>query len=190
MITLHLPNCLQSFPEEAAIVGRIVIQYGEIEWMLCRVVGGLIGDFEAAMKSMYRVRGELSRLEIADALVTNRRMTESFALVYENTLEGVETCRVIRNSYAHAHWLSSHEEKFGFYDLERLAKRRDTVTLSELRISVLSKELLIRQEVFFSEVLHNLIHMFYEVDFERNDRPYEARYLRLQTPPRATWAER
>ena len=54
------------------MIGRLVLKYGELEWMLARVAACVNGDLDIVLKAMYRTRGELARLNIAEAFVGRR----------------------------------------------------------------------------------------------------------------------
>lgn len=146
------------------MIGQLVLKYGELEWMLARVAACVAGDLDTVLKAMYRTRGELARLDIAEAFVGRRIEDPHLAMIFDQTFAAIEACRQIRNSYAHAHWMSGYEKQLGFYDLERLAKSKGAVDLQTMRQSTLSMDVLRDQERFFAEVLHNLVHLFYEFD--------------------------
>src|ERR1700716_2111028 len=57
------------FPKEMAVIGRILLDYGELELdlMNCIQVARKY-DMNSTLKAMFRIRGEMSRIQIADAL--------------------------------------------------------------------------------------------------------------------------
>ena len=60
-------------PEEAAIIGRLLVAFGEIEVTLAVVVGNVaLRHLEQGLRTVYKVRGASSRLEMADALLRPR----------------------------------------------------------------------------------------------------------------------
>jgi len=59
------------YPEEAAIIGRLLAGYGELEFDLCLCVGHARGDMDMAFKAMFRPRGETQRIDIADPIRHN-----------------------------------------------------------------------------------------------------------------------
>ncbi|MEG8021343.1 hypothetical protein [Sphingomonas aerolata] len=169
MITLHLPSCLDDHPREASLIGRLVLKYGELEWMLARVAACVNGDLDIVLKAMYRTRGELARLDIAEAFVGRRIKDAWISEIFSETFAAIDVCRKIRNSYAHAHWISGQEHQLGFYDLEHLAKSKTVVDLQSMRRSTFDIAVLSDQHRYFAEVLHNLVHVFY--DLERPGTP-------------------
>lgn len=164
MVSLHLPSCLNQNPKEQQVIGNLVIQYGELEYMLCRVVGLIIEDEDVAVKTMYRVRGETNRLDIARALVSSRIQSSSVKEPFLDTFSGMKVCMKIRNAYAHAHWISASGDEIGFYDLEGIAKSDRDLRFDKMKKSLLDMRILADQDRFFAEVLHNLIYMFYELN--------------------------
>jgi hypothetical protein len=186
MITLHLPSCLNLYEREANLIGDLVVRYGELEWMLCRVAALLLGDFDATFKAMYRVRGEQARLQIADGLASSHLYGSGIEEVWQETFRAVDICREIRNSYAHAHWFDQSAGELGFYHLEKLAKQTGAVALSTLARSKLTHAILADQTRFYAEVLNNLVHMFYLLDAsETRSTPDTYFIMPLRAPLRA-----
>jgi hypothetical protein len=56
------------FPNEAAMIGRLLAGYAELEIGLLHCVSVVREDFDAVLKSMFRTRGETRRIDVADAL--------------------------------------------------------------------------------------------------------------------------
>lgn len=136
--------------------------------MLCRVAACVSGDLDVVTKAMYRPRGETARLQIAEAFVGDRINEETLAQVFEDTYRAVGDCLKIRNSYAHAHWLSDSEGQFGFYDLEKIAKSEKPLDLTKMKKTFITEATISKQEIFFVEVLNNLIHLFYRLSGQSN----------------------
>lgn len=183
MITLHLPSCLNEHPREARLIGDLVLRYGELEWMLCRTVAALTGNLDATVKAMYRVRGELPRLKIADALAGSALADTDLAEVFRATFDAVDRCRAIRNSYAHAHWFDIHDGTVGFYDLEKVAKQQTALDLNTMRKWQLSFEVLADQGRYYAETLHNLVHLFYTFEARSQGRLAETNFIIPLRPP-------
>src|SRR5688500_6557574 len=62
----------QRYPKEAAIIGRLLAGYGDLEYELHLSLGAALGSDEAALRAMFRVRGEKQRIQIADALMREK----------------------------------------------------------------------------------------------------------------------
>ena len=155
-VILNLPSAFDRFRREGEIIGRLVIEYGELEWDLCLLVSTVIGDQDAAVKALYRVRGETSRIDIGDALVRNKLPTGVDAAIYSDTIAGMRKCLSIRNKYAHANWTNTTAPDLVFLDIERLAKSDDRIDLSNIRPSKLSLVILEDQQRYFTQVMQNL----------------------------------
>jgi hypothetical protein len=56
------------FQGEAAIIGRLLAGYAELEIDLLNCVSVVRQDFDATLKAMFRVRGETARINVGDAL--------------------------------------------------------------------------------------------------------------------------
>ena len=56
------------FHKEAAIIGRLLAGYAELEIDLMHCVSVVRDDLDLALKTMFRTRGELQRVTLADAL--------------------------------------------------------------------------------------------------------------------------
>ncbi len=64
-----------SFPEEKAIVGEMLMAYGEIEFALVRLIGTFFQeDNDTAARILFRVKGEGPRLDVADAILRPARL--------------------------------------------------------------------------------------------------------------------
>ncbi|XSC42452.1 hypothetical protein ACF1BQ_029070 [Bradyrhizobium sp. RDT10] len=58
-----------TFPNEMAVIGRLLLDYGELELDLMNCVQvARKYDMNSTLKAMFRIRGEMSRIQIADAL--------------------------------------------------------------------------------------------------------------------------
>jgi hypothetical protein len=52
--------------QEREIIGRLLVEYGEMELDLCNCVAMGIDDLDMALKAMFRARGETLRIDIAE----------------------------------------------------------------------------------------------------------------------------
>ena len=68
-VKLYMPSAFDHFRYEGNIIGRLVVEYGELEWSLCLIVNHVLDDFDLAVKTLYRTRGEGQRIDLADALI-------------------------------------------------------------------------------------------------------------------------
>jgi hypothetical protein len=133
-----------------AIVGRILVGYGELEFSLMHAVQmARKGDFDSTLKAMFRVRGEAQRIQIADALGRQSYNKLGLAQDFEEMMSAMDHCRAIRNQYAHAYW---HDYSgLCLVDLEGLAKQdEEVINLTATKFAFLDLALLEAQENYLS----------------------------------------
>src|SRR2546427_11701078 len=110
-----------AFPEECAIVGRLLAGYSVMEFGLMVCVNAAIEDFDAVFKTMFRTRGETQRIDIADAMSRHKFHTIQLGTQFEMAIGNMQRCLKIRNQFAHCHW-AEKPGRMGFVDMEELAK--------------------------------------------------------------------
>lgn len=115
-----------AFPNEAAIIGRILAGYTDLELDLLNCVKSATGDFDSVLKAMHRTRGETQRLEVADALGRQIYRGLTLGTEFEMALGAVKYCMRIRNLYAHSVWWTN-AQMLSFTNLEEIAKLNDAV---------------------------------------------------------------
>jgi hypothetical protein len=111
----------QRFPNEAAIIGRLLAGYAELEIALLHCVSMARGDFDATLKAMFRIRGETSRINVADAL--GRQLYHKLGLRtdFEIAVSAMRYCLKIRNQYAHCNWYDDNSGRLAFVNVEEIA---------------------------------------------------------------------
>jgi hypothetical protein len=111
------------FPKEAAIIGRLLAGYGEIDFTFALMVVKICGDEDTILRAIFRMRTEAGRISLADTLVAP--CLEPFADLfghYSHALGCVRFCLTLRNQYAHCHWNDHDEGGLFFTNLEEAAK--------------------------------------------------------------------
>lgn len=171
------------FPNEMAVVGRILVDYGEIEIDLLNCIQMARGrDMNSTMKTMFRVRGEMSRIQIADALgrvpYTSLGLGDEFAMI----IDAFHYCRRIRNKYAHAYWHDPVQGKrLCYVSLEDLAEEDDPVNdLGRLTFFFLDEPLLVKQEGYFDFVRGPLSYLNWEGQFR--SKLIKSNAIKMPTP--------
>jgi hypothetical protein len=110
-------------PAEAAIIGRIVVAFGELEYMTVLCAGKAFNNLTAILKSLYRVRSTSSRIEAADALMRRVYHEAGLGGAYGVAYGAVKYCLRIRNQYAHCNWADGPmEDGLYFLDLQESAE--------------------------------------------------------------------
>ena len=171
------------FPKEMAVIGRLLVDYGELELDLMNCVQVLRNyDLNSTLKSMFRVRGETNRIDIADALgrvpYTAVKMTTEF----DTVIAAMRQCLRIRNRYAHAFWHDPDQGKALCYvSLEELAKEADEVRdLTALTFYYIDEPLLLKQEAFFEYTRALINYVNHEGQFQTGK--FKQRIFPLPTP--------
>jgi len=94
-----------NFPQEREIVGRLLIAYGEIEFVLTGCINQALNITQsAAVRILFRVNGEAARIAVADALARPAFINIGLGGKWGNAIGAAKVCKNIRNQYAHCHW--------------------------------------------------------------------------------------
>ena len=135
-----------------AIIGRLLVEYGELEIGLMNCIQVARNyDLNTTLKTMFRVRGETNRLDIADALGRSSYDESGLSNEFKQMMDAIRYCLRIRNKYAHAYW---HDPDQGtelcYLSLEELAKEDFFVRdLTKLTFYYIDEPLLQQQETYF-----------------------------------------
>jgi hypothetical protein len=120
MTTLQ-PSFL-AFKAEASVIGRLLAGYGELEYALAYCLANTIGNLDAALRTLFVIRGEAARLDVANSLMHDDYHSRGMGPKYDSAISDIRHCRKIRNTFAHCHW-SSHDSAGLFYvNLEDAAR--------------------------------------------------------------------
>ena len=102
-------RAFEQAPAEAAMIGRILAGYGELEMEFSNCLAVTLGqhthDHRTAIRTLFRVRGKNSRILIGDAIMRARYIDVGLENAYNEMLGAIRYCKSIRNQYAHCHWL-------------------------------------------------------------------------------------
>jgi hypothetical protein len=154
------PYIVPAFADEINrgwLIGQMLIGYSEIEFELSMVVQGAYDhDGLMALRSMFRVRSESARVDVADALLQNRMVALGLSDEYEATLEAIQFCKRIRNTYSHSHW-SLDGEDLRYYNYEEAAKLREPKIKVDFKY--VDAKLLMRQLAYFNYTRYCLLHL-------------------------------
>jgi hypothetical protein len=124
-------------PEEAALIGRILVAFGEIEVTLAVVVGSVgLQNLELGLRSIYKVRGTASRLELADALLRPKCVQVGLEQEYLSNKAAIKCCQTIRNQFAHCIWADDLNAGLFFTDLQDAADRVDMLRFNWRHVDV------------------------------------------------------
>jgi hypothetical protein len=157
-----LPPFLK-FKGEAAIVGRLLAGYTNLEVGLMHCVSVVRDDFDTTLKTMFRVRSESQRIGLADALGRHHYNKLDLHADFAAAIGAMHHCRKIRNQYAHCVWWDDNSGELAFANLEDIAKKnellKDLGSLPRFHVDV---PLLQVQEAFFVYVDRLLLWINFE----------------------------
>ena len=161
-VKLYMPSAFDHFRYEGNIIGRLVVEYGELEWSLCLIVNHVLDDFDLAVKTLYRTRGEGQRIDLADALIRNR-IDPKPKQIYEETIARMRTCLKIRNQYAHSNWVHAGSNRLRYVDIEGLVESNRVVSSDDMILYQVDRNIIDDQARFFTEVAQNLAYLCMEI---------------------------
>lgn len=150
-------------PEVALPLAVLLTGYGELELGFALLVAAVMGDRDAAFKALFRVRGELSRLQIGDALVRHLFPSRELQEAYAYAFTGLDRCRVIRNRYAHSQWVEGGGGVVRFVALEDATKGTGPVDLGLAKPRLLTAEVLEEQVSYFAHIRNWVSYLTMEV---------------------------
>lgn len=161
-------RAFQKFPEEAKLIGCILGGYTDLEIDLMYCVNAARNDFDTLLKSMYRVRGESKRVDVADAFGRQAYIALGFGAQFEKAIGAMRYCIKIRNQYAHCVWWDDNTGQLAFAAIEDIAELNEPVeNFKEMQTRHTSVELLTAQFAYF-EYTSNF---FYGLLHEGNQKP-------------------
>jgi hypothetical protein len=148
---------LSDHPDEAKLVGEILIAYGELENSLIDLLNAVLDeDQDMVLRTLFRLRGEGQRLDVADAVARKWMTQQKLEGVYSRAIGAIRRCKNIRNQYAHCTWFPRDGRLF-FIDLEDAAKTADGPCV--LRPRRIDLPLLQKQREFFDNTEDLLIYV-------------------------------
>lgn len=116
------------FPEEAALIGRMLAGYADLEIDLMNCASAVRGDLDLALKTMFRGRGNSQRIDLASAIAQRPYEQLGLANQFSLAISSMRHCLRIRNLYAHCTWWNDNTDELAFANLEELAKLAAVVT--------------------------------------------------------------
>jgi len=114
---MPLSPAFDRHPIEGVSIGRMLLNYGEIELMIAMLLGNALGSQDTALRTMFRVVGESSRIATAGALMRDVFKEAGLGSEYADMYGAVRWCIRVRNQYAHCHW-GDHEQSPGIFFTE------------------------------------------------------------------------
>lgn len=133
-------------PEEAALVGRMLVMFGELEFLSCNTAAKASGRRDDTIRALYRLMATRSRIDAADAFLRPACMKHGIEAAYGEAHEALLSCLAIRNRYAHCGWAGHHSGGMFYCDLQRAAESHSDFSLDWRHVDV---ALLTAQQTYF-----------------------------------------
>jgi hypothetical protein len=189
MPPMRLNPAFRRHPDEAAIVGRLVVGFGEIELAVCRNAGNGLGNYEVVMRALYKQRATSGRVDTADALIESAYADAGLAVMYASTMDMVRYCLKVRNHYAHCNWADDPNGS-GLFFADLQVSADSPPGQFEHLLRHVDVPLLEAQEVYFSNTLEWLDFIRHELAVSQGlvavnvwPRPPELSQPPLHNPP-------
>lgn len=137
---------LHRYKREAQIIGRLVVAFGELEYLLAVCAGRAVKERARVLKALYSLRATSSRIDSADALIRPSFDGHLLSSDYETMMIAIRYCLRIRNQFAHCNW---GDDPTGLYFVDLEAASRTSFGLDFLPWRHIDTKLLRDQEAFF-----------------------------------------
>ncbi len=161
--------------EEAALLGTMVVGYGELDLSFASIAGMAIKHQFAVLEACHKVRSERGRLDIAIALSHEAFEEAGLKLQFCYTTQALGRCLRIRNQYAHAQWGDVAGLGLCMTNPENSFQR----PLKPTKWQPVPLDLLTKQEAFFENTRKWII--FLEMTLRGQ---HDGRRCSLQEPPK------
>jgi hypothetical protein len=155
---------LHRFPEEAAIIGRIVVAFGELEYMAAVCAGKALNNLDLILKTLYRLKSTSARIDAADTLMRPSYADAGLDAEQKLMISFVKHSLGIRNQYAHCNWGDHDAAGLYFTDPAEAAQRSDGFHHYWKHLDVPLLEI---QEAYFVHAKSWLFYLEHELPFRR-----------------------
>jgi len=118
-------SALRRHPDEASLIGQLLLGYGELERAIAVLLGESIGDRRPAFRMMFRILGETARINAADAMIRHKYCEVGLESEYADAIGAVRFCVKVRNQFGHCHWADDVHAGVFFANFQETAKSED-----------------------------------------------------------------
>jgi hypothetical protein len=132
------------YPEEAALLGAMVIGYGELDLSFGHMAGLVLGQTYAVLDACHSVRSESARLDIAHALAAGAFNRANLVEEYTYSHAAMRYCLKVRNQHSHSQWA---DIKHGLHFTN--AEGSFSQPLKPIAWKLITLDLLRKQEAYF-----------------------------------------
>jgi hypothetical protein len=149
----------KKFRTEGEIIGRLLVDYGELEIDLCHCIAAAANDLDMVFKKMFGRPSASRRIDTAVSIGRGIYVSRGLGDLFDEIICEMRHCLAIRNQFAHCHYL--HDNNTGnlaFVNVEELAKQKitaeqkvtiDDLTSLTLTAKQLTPNILKEQEKYF-----------------------------------------
>lgn len=102
------------YPEEARLLGELVLGYGEIDILFAMMAGNAIRNRFPLLHAVNQVRSEKARIDVAHAMSVDRFKALGLAKEYARIHKAVRYCLKVRNQWAHSQWANMEQHGLAF----------------------------------------------------------------------------
>jgi hypothetical protein len=157
-------------PEEASIIGSIVIGYSELHITLCHIAGLALGEKWSVLDALQNVDNEGTRLDLVNRLVRHKFAEQNMEAKFGEVIGAMRYCKSVRNQYAHAHWIVDEHNCLCF------TSSRGIQWTSEAKIpwKLVTLTLLKEQQVYFEYTRRCLLSFEWALLQPNRKRPFPA----------------
>jgi len=153
-------------PQEGAIIGSLVVGYGELEILLALLVRWIIDDQDFAFRTLYGQRGESARITTAKTITFISLRHHQKRQEFEDMIDALRHCLKIRNQYAHGNWLQT-PHAISFANVENICQQQDKADLGKLTVQDVTLKKLRQQERYFVYVMQLIEYLIFSFQRER-----------------------
>jgi hypothetical protein len=140
---------LTKFPEEAALIGMLVIAYSELDISMVDAAGTVIGLRFPLLDAAEAVNSEMTRIELVKRMSQKHFAHIGLEPQFMHAVSCQDFCREVRNHYAHCHYAD-----FEASTVLAVVKAKDlfsdqSMTVARMPWRHIDKGILLAQESFF-----------------------------------------
>jgi hypothetical protein len=147
---MPLMSAFLLYPKEAAIIGRLLAGYGELEFVFANCLAVTASPKQAALRGYFAIRGEAIRLDIAKNFAHDAFGQVGLANKFLSAYSDMKFCHKARNTYAHCHWQAHTSGGLFYVNLETTAAKGGKFSFNHQYFHVDVKQLETVEDFFWS----------------------------------------
>jgi hypothetical protein len=181
---MPLNPALKNNSRESAIIGRILMAFGELEYIFCKSAAECRDKPHPILRALYRINGTTARAQAADALAREIYADMNMGDAFADAVGALRICMNIRHQYAHCAWADGGKGRHGGLYFVDLSATADASTGWEHNWRHVNVRLLKEQYDFFEYTKDLLFHIeTAAIPWQRSQLPIFPKPPK-RTPPR------